>query len=190
MLKKNQMAIVIVALMLITAGYLNYTTNESEILTSGNTQDLAAIGDATLVNSNEILEENTISTNEINTASEEVKEEDNYFVLSRLDRDKMYSQMIETYQKLIESQNISQEQKAISQQEIANINQIKNAIMICENLIKNKGFEDLVIFVNDGTVDVVVKSENLQAEKIAQIQNIIIRELKVDAGNIHISNKK
>ena len=184
MLKKNQIAIVIVALMLITAGYLNYTTNEADILTSGNTLDMAAIGDATLVDSKEVVEENTI---ENNANVEENKTENDYFVLSKLDRDKMYSQMLETYQKLIESSNISQEQKAISQQEISNINNTKNAIRICENLIKNKGFEDLVIFVNDSTVDVVVKGNNLPAEKIAQIQNIITRELKVDASNIHIS---
>ena len=61
--------------------------------------------------------------------------------------------------------------------------------MICENLISTKGFEDSVIFVNDTSVNVVVKGEALQPEQIAQIQNIITRELKVDITNVHISNK-
>jgi stage III sporulation protein AH len=61
--------------------------------------------------------------------------------------------------------------------------------MIAENLISTKGFENSVIFVNDTSVSIVVKAETLQDEQIAQIQNIISRELNVEVENIHISNK-
>ena len=101
----------------------------------------------------------------------------------------MYSQMIESYQKILESSSISTEQKAISQQEIDNINKIKNAIMISENLIKTKGFEECVIFVNDKSINVIVKDAELASEKIAQIQNIVARELNAEVENIHITNK-
>ena len=97
--------------------------------------------------------------------------------------------MLETYQKILENNSISQEQKGISEQEIAKINQTKNAIMIAENLISTKGFENSVIFVNDTSVSVIVKAEKLEQEQIAQIQNIVSRELKVELENIHISNK-
>ena len=212
-LKKNQLAILVIALMLVTAGYLNYTA-DSEALEVGvdvnQTNQYAAIGDATLVNSGELLEEkdkqqiiNTISTavtsseegTNQSTENEEVKQTnsniktDDYFDNSKLERDKMYSQMLETYQKLLESTSISQEQKAKSEQEIAKINQTKNAIIIAENLISTKGFADSVIFVNDTSVSVVIKADTLSQEQIAQIQNIITRELKVDISNIHISNK-
>ena len=59
-----------------------------------------------------------------------------------------------------------------------------------ENLIKNKDIEDVVIFVNDQSISVIVKGENLAQEQIAQIQNIIARELKAEIDNIHISTKK
>ena len=62
--------------------------------------------------------------------------------------------------------------------------------MICENLIKTKGFEDLIIFVNDYSISVVVKADELKTEDIAQIQNIVVRELKAESDNIHISTKK
>lgn len=211
-LKKNQLVILVIALMFVTAGYLNYTANEGTVATGTNTvkeEQYAAIGDATLVNSGELLEENDKQNiiNTINSAniSKENKEDetkneeqntvttntktDDYFDNSKLERDKMYSQMLESYQKILESTSISAEQKAISEQEVAKINQTKNAIMICENLISTKGFANSVIFVNDTSVSVVVKSENLQPEQIAQIQNIITRELKVDITNVHISNK-
>lgn len=169
--------------------------------------NLQLSGDATLVNSGELLEEkdkqnilNTIaeaqtkaSTNTIENEAAQTntkpEETDDYYTSSKLERDKMYSQMLETYQKILESSSISSEQKAISEQEIAKINQTKNAIMIAENLISTKGFANSVIFVNDNSVSVVVKAENLATEQIAQLQNIISRELKVEVENIHISHK-
>lgn len=213
-LKKNQLAILVIALMLVTAGYLNYISNQEALQTGTNTVEgsdqYAAIGDATLVNSGELLEEkdkqnilNTIenaqaSTNTVENTVEnsssiqtnaETKNSDDYFTSSKLQREKMYSQMLETYQKILENNSISQEQKGISEQEIAKINQTKNAIMIAENLISTKGFENSVIFVNDTSVSVIVKAEKLEQEQIAQIQNIVSRELKVELENIHISNK-
>ena len=61
--------------------------------------------------------------------------------------------------------------------------------MLCENLIKNKGFGDVVIFANGDSINIIVRAEDLQTEQIAQIQNIILRELNCEMENIHISCK-
>ena len=74
--------------------------------------------------------------------------------------------------------------------EIKKINDTRNAIMIAENLIKNKGFQDLIIFINGDSISIIVKAKELKEEQIAQIQNIISRELKGEIENIHISNKE
>ena len=76
-----------------------------------------------------------------------------------------------------------------STQEITEINNTQNSIMICENLIKTKGISDVVIFVNDKSINVIVKADTLEQETIAQIQNIIAREMNAEIENIHISNK-
>lgn len=203
-LKKNQLVILTIALMLVTAGYLNYTSNEesNSVQTGGKIENLnlASIGDAELVNSDDIAkstEENTAGENnientqeqEMQTVSKPEEKQDDYFVSSKLGRDTMYSQMIESYQKVLSNTNISEEQKNISTQEIANINATKNAIMISENLIKTKGFEDCIIFVNDKSISAIIKAEQLNTDQIAQIQNIIAREMKADINDIHISNK-
>lgn len=212
-IKRNQIIVSVIALMLITAGYLSYTSdnqtnNNNFIPTSSITGEdpsyYAGIGDATLVNSNNIEEQSdtneTANTNTNETTSNNMTEEkaaevnaavakDDYFVTSRLGRDTMYSQMIESYQKILESSTISAEQKGLATQEIANINNTKNAIMISENLIKTKGIDEVIIFVNDKSISVIVKATDLTEEKIAQIQNIIAREMKAEIENIHISAK-
>ena len=101
----------------------------------------------------------------------------------------MYYKIIESYQKILENETNEETQKIIKQTEIKNINDIKNKIMICENLIKTKEIEDLIIFVNDKSISVVVRKDKLEQEQIAQIQNIIAREMNTEITNIHISNK-
>ncbi len=233
-IKKNQIIIFVIALMLVTAGYLNYTTGEGEdtLATSGlaDNAEVAEIGDAKLVSSNSLTNEesssisseknnnisnNTVSSNVVkneenqsktNIASNNVengektvttstknsnKNNDDYFTNSRLTRDTMYSQMIESYQKILNNTSVSADQKAISQTEIKKINDLKNSIMICENLIKTKGINDVVIFANDTSISVIIKTngEEVTKEQAAQIQNIVAREMKAEIENIHISNK-
>ena len=174
---------------------------------------LADIGDATLVNSNDVATQNTTSeskttnsTNEISNTSnvvleDEVTSQDNaletssshnsndYFVKSKLEREAMYSQMIETYEKVLNSTNSIETQRQSATQEIQKINDTKNSIMICENLIKTKGFEDNIIFVNGESISIIVGVEEIKQEEVAQIQNIIAREMKAKIENIHIATK-
>lgn len=214
-IKKNQLTILVLALMLVTAGYLNYNTNQT-VTTEGK---IASIGDATLVSSNVVEKgnkaENSNTTNNINVVSEnnmvdtsnntntsnivnentvntnaEVKEQNkDYYTSSRLERDTMYSQMMESYQKILDSTTTSSKQKEAAQKEITQINNTKNAIMISENLIKTKGFEDCIVYSNDDSINVVIKKNKLTKEDTAQIQSIIAREMNTKLENIHIMTK-
>ena len=252
-LKKNQVVILTIALMLMTAGYMNYTNNHenenmllAELgdakLVSANVQEIentitnemdnyikqnetaneiintvensinnkitnqedvtANVNSNALVNdvsaksgNNNILEnvsEQNISQNTVETASSVAnpKEESDYFTKSKLEREIMYSQMLETYQDILEDEKIPSDQKGIAQNEIKNINDTKNALMIVENLLKTKGFKNVIVFINGQSINVVTEQENLTTEQVAQIQNIVQRELNADIQNIHITSNK
>lgn len=189
-IKSNQIILFVVALMLVSAGYLSYSikgTPVSSNIVSEN--EVSSIGDAKLVSSNNMIDSNSLNEVSVETSSSAISKTDDYFASSRLGRNTMYSQMIESYQNLLDNQNVSEEQKTVATQEITEINNIQNSIMICENLIKTKGISDVVIFVNDKSINVIVKAETLEQDTIAQIQNIIAREMNAEIENIHISNK-
>ena len=201
-LKRNQVIILVIALMLVTAGYLNFieTNNQNEaIQTNGN--NVETMGDATFVSSGVLVEngennlentntvQNQTNTNTINTNANPEGTSKDYFINSKLERDTMYSQIIESYQKMLDSTTVSAEQKTVAQNEITKINETKNAIMIAENLIKTKGVEEVLILVNDKNINVIVDDDELKQEEIAQIQNIVSREMKSEIENIHISSK-
>lgn len=197
----KQIVLILTGFILIGIGYFNYSFDDkpNEILEVASTakeeiveeRNEINLGDVQLVNADAIVSNSAIVSNEEIEKSPEHEEnsKDNYYEETRLDRDRMYSEMLETYQNLIDSSETPQDQKAIAAGEISNITKIKNGIMISENLIKNKGFEDVVILVNDNIVSVVVKSYTLNKEEISKIQNIIERELNVEIRNINISNK-
>ena len=220
MLKKNQVVIYVVALMLVVAGYLNYSaTNDlgSTIQTSSTEEE--AVGIENVVNqindsnsgvmvnnsnTNTNAIENPVQNQEKASTSEEIARSTNnigdaqlvssnaetdYFSTSKLERDTMYSQMIETYENILSNSNSLETQKQSAQEEIKKINDIKNSIMICENLIKTKGLDQCVIFVNGESVSVVIGAEELTQEQIAQVQNIVSREMNAQVENIHISTK-
>lgn len=215
--KKSEFAIYAISLMLVAAGYFNYTTFETktEETYSEDVQDIdteyANVGDAVLVSSNETQETNenttnteantekaeTASTNETNTQNTETADTQNtnadvtdYYANSKLERDKMYAEMITNYENILNNTNASEAQKSIATQEIQKVNNTKNAIMICENLILTKGFNNCVIFINEESVNVVVNvNDGLTTDKVAKVQNVISRELGTQIENIHITEK-
>ena len=125
----------------------------------------------------------------VDTSSNATSNSNEYFIKSKLDRDTMYSQMIETYENILNSSNSLETQKQTATEEITKINETKNSIMICENLIETKGFQNCVIFVYGESVSVIINADELKQEEIAQIQNIVSRELNAKIENIHISMK-
>ena len=186
-IKRNQIIIFVGALMLIVAGYLNFSDNGLPInnlvptSTLADAEEMASIGDAKLVSANvvdgeqeneiqdivnnndlndSVIETNTeadiknndknvsenitesstteTSSNNIESVNKDKQLNNNYFTQSRLDRDTMYSQTLDTYQKIIENESISADQKAIAQKEISKINEQKNSIMIAEKFNKGK----------------------------------------------------
>ncbi len=248
--RKNQVVLLTLALMLVTAGYMNYNNSNNELNIS-----LADVGDAKLVSTNVTDEnitskenetetehevssnavENEVTNNEgdnvvanevnsnasdntainptskgvatsntgenaiISETNSNVNESTNkassnnedYYTKTRLERQTMYSQMLEAYQKILENEKIPADQKSIAANEIKNINDRINAISIIENLIKTKGFQDVIILINDNNINIVVKQDNnLSQEQVAQITNIVSRELKSEIEDIHITVQK
>ena len=215
LLKKNQVIIYTIAVLLMVAGYLNYSTNTGEALeaSANEVANTANIGDARLVSTDPVDENaanelqnttNVTNTSNTNTTAENITNNtttntttqtsstvstDDYFAKSKLERDTMYSQMLETYENVLNSDNSLETQKQSATEEITKINNTKNSIMVCENLLKTKGFDNSVIFVNGDSISVIIGSDELTQEQIAQVQNIISREMNADIQNIHISTK-
>ena len=232
--KKNEIIIYAIALMLVTAGYFNYTANiennsvetyaeeaqntlnvvndiEKEVNAEkeDNTNIIEVENNIAKEDNNALHNESSVSQN--NTENEKIEVSSNekkdgeeigdaklvssdsvtdYFVSSKLERDTNYADMISTYTKILEDNSVSETQKNNAMKEITKITNTKNAISVCENILSTKGFDNFVVLVNNNSVNVVVKlKDKLTKEKVAQIQNIVSRELNSKIEDIHITEK-
>ncbi len=152
-LKKKQMLIATLAIMLGIAGYLNYRYDAEEetkdVLSVQEESIEPEIGDTALVNAD--------------------AKKDDSFASYRLEREKTRSRVKEELEKSISNPNLSEDAKKTAE---ARLDELITAAQIetsAEAILKSKGFEDAVVFVNGDSVNVTVKSDGLSTNDTAKI---------------------
>ena len=97
---------------------------------------------------------------------------------------------VETIQSMISDEGIEEEQKeTLSAQasEIASAIETESRI---ENLIKAKGFDDCIAYIDGDKANVIVKTDGLLENEAAQIKEILLQETEVPVENISIVEVK
>lgn len=192
--KIKDIGLVAFAISLIGIGYINFAQNDNTSIENKNlvAKSTNSLGDVELVSTNAIVEnEVALVENEeiIETDNEKVQTEEDYFTEVKLNRNIMFDESLDAYEKILENTTISSEQKAIAIKEIDKITKIKSGVTVAEELIILKGFENAAILVNGENVNVIVRIAVLSKEQVAQIQNIVMKELGVEVQNISITTK-
>lgn len=223
MVKKNQIMITALAIMIAVAGYLNFAggkITEEEIMTTG--ADTVAVAeqselvetDADVAAMFEISDEDMEQAQygDIESLDSEVlMQEENYLeetmdtsetpgeavftsaatldTLSgaRLLKEQTRAKNKETLMEIINNANIAEEQKQEAIDNMIAITDIAEKETSSEILLESKGFDDVVVSITDGMVDVVVNTPELTEAQRAQIEDIIIRKTGVSPESIVIS---
>ena len=121
---------------------------------------------------------NTQVENSVQTAS--------YFQTYRSTRESTRDQEMLYYDAIIANEASTTD--AIANAEglkLALISQMEKELVV-EGLIKSKGFEDCVVSMLDGNVNVVVKSAELSSTEVAQILAVVQSQLNASFENIKI----
>lgn len=125
-----------------------------------------------------------------NTSSENApSNEDNYFALTQISRQRARDEAMEVLQVVIDDENALQE---IRDEAAANISEIASQIESeanIETLIVAKGFEECVAVLGDSTANIVVKSNGLLPNEIAQIKEIVCEQAGLSPTNVKIIEK-
>lgn len=192
-LKKRQIIVVSLVLMIIAAGYLNYSYRKN---TEGGLFPLAKhdskIGNPVYVENNIQNELDTVAVNGKKAADtgdqSDVKKGD-YFSETRFERQRAREAEVDRLDDIIGSVNVSKEERELVSKNINRIITNSDKEMVLEKLIIAKGFEDCIVFISDDMVDVVVKTTSLTEKNVAQIVDIVCRQTKVPASNIRITER-
>ena len=113
----------------------------------------------------------------------------NYFIEQRLARDKLRASLIDRLNEIVNNENTTEEMRKEAQMKIMSIGDLSEKELTIEGLIKAKGFEDALVFLNDENVKVVVSREELSEQDVVKILDIVMNETNLDASNIEIMKK-
>ena len=115
-----------------------------------------------------------------------MQEESDFFSQARLDREAGRSRSIETFNSIISSENADSEAKASAQQGVLELAQNTETETAVENLLRAKGFEDAVCYINNGMANVVVKTDVLDSAGAAKISEIVTEQSGIAQDKIKI----
>ena len=235
MMKKNQIMITALAIMIAIAGYLNFAgsrISEEEIMETGADSAVTAKEDAPDTEDTQVASLFEISDEDMEAAenydiasldSDVVSEEHDYLdetmqesmaentgdelsdqsvpgeavftsssSLDSLSGAKLLKEQVrarnkETLLEIINNVNISDEQKQEAIDGMIAITDAAEKETAAEILLQAKGFDDAVVSIADGMVDVVINTSDLTEAQRAQIEDIVVRKTGIGAENIVIS---
>lgn len=193
--KRKQIVILSLVLMIVVAGYLQYSYKKSSISVSG--KDAGKLGEAVYVDSTDsstgaqkdLKDSKDAKASKPATAATASKQASDFFAQAKLDREITTGKDRESLKVITDDKNASKEVRSKAYDQMMKIVNNSEKEVRIETLIKEKGFNDVVaLMADDGSIDIVVKTPGLTSVQTAQITDIVARQANVPISNIHVKN--
>lgn len=212
--RKNQIIITSLAIMIVIAGYLNFTADQTkpvkqeaaaetaEKIREENIQaEEAAAGAEADITSFPDEDLTSVSAEAESTADTETPEGEKvgeavltssasagaFSASAKLNREQVRSKNEASLLEIINNTDISEDMKADA---IASMNRMTDRAekeLDAELLLEAKGFKDSVVSINDDSVDVIVGAAEITDEQKAQIEDIVTRKTERNVSDIVIT---
>lgn len=194
LLKKNQIIITTLAIMIAIAGYLNYSGRifgkEDTKETSGAlaNQELLDISDEGVATAGDIKsQDQEASDGEVEGTPGEAVLTSGVVAEAKVTREQVRAKNKETLQAIIDNEKISEEQKKDAIAQMVRVTELAEKEAAVETLLASKGFTDTVVSLTDDAADIVVGKTELTDANLAQIEDIVVRKTEIPAANIVIT---
>lgn len=164
---------------------LEVSSNGEYIYTSNNEKEeqVKILGEAAFVDGGRNDEETTAS-------ADNVSEYDTYFYAMQVDRQRSRDEAIEMLRTVADSAETLPDVKEDAFREmmaIANNIEIESNV---RSMVMAKGFDECMAVINGDKLNVIVKTDGLLTNEVAQITEIAVNETGFSADNIRIVEKK
>ncbi len=191
--KKNQVVVTGLALMIAVAGYLNYSdaifqvTDSDVVETSNDLLDLSA-EDLEVADVIESLDVDYLA--EGDTPGEAVLASSSaaeFIASAKVSKEQVRAASKETLESLINNEQLSEEQRTIAMNELIAMTTLAEQEVTVETLLEAKGFSDVVVTLTETSADVIVIQEDITDANLAQIEDAIVRSTDIAAEDIVIT---
>ena len=109
-----------------------------------------------------------------------------YFAASRADRDTSRSETVLYYETIIGNEATSAEAKANAEKDLAALVSGIDTEQRLETLIKALGFDDCLVTVGKENINVIIKSDALTDQEVAQVLEVVHSETGKLVENVRI----
>ena len=109
-----------------------------------------------------------------------------FFAAYREERDNVRTQELAYLDAIVAQGGDAETLSDAQKQKLDLVNAMETELTV-ENLVRAKGFSDVIVSMHQGNVNVVVGAETLSDEQVAQILDIVLRETGQTAENVKIS---
>ena len=110
----------------------------------------------------------------------------NFFAAYREERDNVRTQELAYLDAIVAQGGDTETLSDAQKQKLDLVNAMETELTV-ENLVRAKGFADVIVSMHKGNVNVVVGADTLSDEQVAQILDIVLRETGQAAENVKIS---
>lgn len=192
-IKKNQVIITALAIMIAVAGYINYTGNLSDIISVKASKDANSEGVVIDESTGEVVNNDAEPDEEslmepgsvVLTSGDGVSE--SVISEAKLNREQLRAKNKEMLMEIVNNEALDEASKQEAVNKLAQISDTSQKEIAAELLLEAKGFTNAVVSMLDGNVDVVVNSTSLDDTQRAQIEDIVKRKTGVTADKITIN---
>lgn len=196
-MKKNQVIITSLAILIAVAGYLNFADVDLGFKDKETSTDSSSILDDVdydLTDETALLDENgadgTTKSEVMDTASPGeavLTGASDFAAQEKVSREQVRSQNKADLQAIISNKDISDEEKQNAINTMVSMTDLTEKEAAAELLLEAKGFENVIVNLTGETADVVVPDADLEDAKRAQIEDIVKRKTGVAAESIVIT---
>ena len=197
-LKKNQVIITSLAVLISVAGYLNFADVDLGFKDQAASTDGSSIledVDYDLTDETALLDENgadgslsDVSDQATSTPGEAVLTAASDFAAqAKLSREQIRSQNKADLQAIINNQELGDDQKQEAVSTMVSMADLTEKESAAELLLEAKGFENVIVNLTGETADIVVPEADLSDAKRAQIEDIVKRKTGIAPENIVIT---
>ncbi len=192
MRNRKSFIMAVLVLCLGAAVYLNWQFSNSgeDLVYTGNiTGGVEDSGDTTAVDGDS-ADESDKNYGDVKYVIGEEGVDDDYFAMTRIDRDRAREEAIDTVQEILSSANIDSAGIEEAAKTATNIAMAMESESKIEATIKAKGFDECVVFIDEEFVTAVVQSEGLTAGEAATIKDVVLSSYDTAVENIRIVEVK
>lgn len=172
------------------AVYLNWQfgANADKLNVKNDDEDL---GVAHYVNANiatsDTASKKSDTSSVASSVNSELSETESYFSRVRLERKQTQDEMIDLARSIVEATETSGKGKEEAVKQLNDLSNIVQQQGNIENLVKAKGFEDCVAFIQNGECSVVVTGKELKSDLLIAIKDIVMGQSGIEFDKIRVT---